>query len=131
MPIEWNDNLKTGIAIIDDQHQELLVMLNRLGRFRCGKESFFEALKDLQNYANEHFKTEEDYMAQAKYPKYEEHKSSHHKLIEDLDLYNTKLNQTNDFNSLGQELYDFVADWIINHYSNEDVELVKYIKQNT
>lgn len=130
MPIEWNDNLKTGISFIDEQHQELLVMLNRLGRFRCGKESFFEAFQDLQDYASTHFKTEEDYMKQIKYPKYEEHKSSHNKLMEDVRAFHDKLNETKDFDSLGQELYDFVANWIIKHYSNEDVELIKYLKQD-
>lgn len=128
MPIEWDDNLKSGISAIDEQHQELLVMLNRLGRFRCGRDSFFEALQDLQDYANTHFKTEEDYMIQTKYPKYEEHKSCHYNLIENLNTFQAKLNQTNDCDSLGQELYDFIADWIINHYSNEDIELIKYLK---
>lgn len=130
MHIEWNDNLKSGILAIDEQHQELLVMLNRLGRFRCGRDCFCDALRELQDYVNTHFVTEEEYMIQTKYPKYEEHRACHNKLIEDLKVFNTKLNQTKDFDSLGQELYDFVADWIINHYSNEDVELVKYIKQD-
>lgn len=130
MPIEWDDNLKTGIPIIDEQHQELLVMLNRLGRLRCGREYFFEALEELQAYVDTHFKTEEDYMMSIKYSEYDEHKSCHDKFIEDFKTILKKMNEIENFNNeLGAELFDFVGEWIINHYSNEDVKLADYIKK--
>lgn len=131
MPIDWNDKLKTGIPIIDEQHQELLVMLNRLGRFRCGKDSFTDALKELQNYTDTHFKTEEDYMISIKYPEYVEHKESHDKFVEDLKTTYKKIDNCENTCDLGDELFRFVEDWIISHYSNEDVELVKYAKNHS
>lgn len=128
MPIEWNDSLKTGIPIIDEQHQELIVMMNRIGRFKCGKESLFEALIELEEYANVHFKTEEDFMISMKYPEYQEHKSCHDKFAEDLKKFQERINTTKNLDELGCELHDFAIDWLINHYSTEDIKLIKYIK---
>lgn len=129
MPIEWDDNLKTGIALIDNQHQELLVMLNRLERFRCGKESFLDAFEELQSYVDVHFKTEEEYMIHIKYSEYAEHKSCHDKFVEDLKIIRNRMEDVENISDLGDELFRFVGDWITNHYSNEDVKLVRYIKR--
>lgn len=131
MPIEWNENLKTGIPVIDEQHQELIVMLNRLGRFRCGEESFYEALKELKDYVDNHFKIEEDYMDNIKYPEYTQHKSCHDKFVEELKTIFEKTDNATNIDELGQELFDYTENWIINHYSEEDVKLTDYIKKNS
>lgn len=128
MPIEWNDNLKTGIQIIDEQHQELIVMLNRFGRFRCGKECFNEAFKELEDFANIHFKTEEDIMISLNYPKYEEHKNCHDEFIKKINEFKEKIKLHKHTHELGEEIIEFGGSWITHHYSNEDVELVKYLK---
>lgn len=131
MPIEWNDNLKSGIQIIDEQHQELIVMLNRFGRFRCGKELFDEAFTELEDFANTHFKTEEDLMVTLNYPKYEEHKACHGEFIETLKEFKEKIKNHENTVGLGEEIIELGGNWITHHYSNEDVELVKHLKDNT
>lgn len=128
MPIEWNDNLKTGIPIIDEQHQELIVMLNRFGRFRCGKECFDEAFAELEDFANIHFKTEEDLMVTLNYPKYEEHKTYHDEFIKTVKKFKEKIISNENIYELGEEVIKLGNDWITNHYTYDDVELVKYIK---
>jgi hemerythrin len=131
MPIEWNDDLKTGIPIIDEQHQELIVMLNRLGRLKCGKDCFLDALTELQEYVNTHFKTEEDYMVLINYHEYNEHKSCHDKFSEEINTIHKNIDKVQNIDALGIELHDLAADWIINHYSDEDVKLADYIKQHS
>jgi len=131
MPIEWNDNLKTGIPVIDSQHQELLVLMNRLGRLRCGRENFLEAIVELQEYGNIHFKTEEEYMLRLKYPDCEEHKACHEEFIQELNSIPSKMNTAEDICDLGDEVFHFAQDWLLQHYSNEDVLLVDYIKKHS
>lgn len=131
MPIEWDDNLRTGIKIIDDQHRELLVMLNRLSRFRCGKESFFEALEELYEFVDIHFKTEESYMVKLNYPEYVEHKATHDELIEKLNVIQEKIDNSQNVCDIGDEIFHVVEDWILAHYTNEDIKLAGYIKKNT
>ena len=131
MPIEWNDNLKTGINIIDEQHQELIVMLNRFGRFRCGRECFDEAFAELKDYVNIHFKTEEDYMISLNYPEYETHKACHDEFIDIIAGFQKKTEQVENGHGLGEEIIEKAGNWLINHYTKEDVELAKYIKKVT
>lgn len=128
MPIEWNDNLKTGIQILDEQHQELIVMLNRFGRFKCGKERFDEAFAELEEYANIHFKTESDLMVSINYPEYEKHKTCHAEFISVIKHFQERVLTCQDLHLLGEEIIDVVGDWMENHYSTIDVELSKYIK---
>lgn len=129
MPIDWGDNLKTGIQIIDEQHQELIVMLNRLGRFRYGKECFNEAFEDLENYVDIHFKEEEGLMVSLNYSKYQEHKTCHDKFVTDLLNFKDKIEKSKNTDELGEEIMHFVGNWIKEHYSNEDIELVNFIKK--
>lgn len=129
MPIAWNDNLKTGIPILDEQHQELIVMLNRLGRFKCGKECFKEAFAELKEYADVHFKTERDLMVSINYPEYEEHKACHAEFVCMIKHFQKRAKTCQDFHSLGEEIIDVVGDWMQNHYLKIDVELAKYIKK--
>lgn len=130
MFIEWSDKLKTGLPVIDAQHQDLIVMLNRLGRLRCGQESFLETFNELEDYSNIHFKTEEDLMTKTNYPKYQEHKSCHEKLKQMIKDIKIEINK-NNIDDFGEKLHDFAQDWIISHYSTEDVELVEYIKSHS
>lgn len=129
MPIEWNDDLRTGIPVIDQQHQELLVMLNRLGRFRCGTEDLLETFTELENYVNNHFQSEEDYMIEIKYPDFSEHKACHDKFVEDINAIKKKMDKDKNICDVGDELFDFVGGWIMHHYSDEDIKLVDYIKK--
>lgn len=130
MPIEWNDSLKTGINIIDEQHQELVVMLNRLGRFKCGVEYFNEALAELEDYVNIHFKTEKHYMKSLNYPHYKEHKAAHDGFVNVFLGFKSKIKMTDDCNELGEEIIEVTGNWLMNHYTKEDVELAAYIKQS-
>jgi hemerythrin-like metal-binding protein len=129
MPIEWNDDLKTGVHILDEQHQELVVMLTRLGRFKCGERSYQDALNELQDYVDNHFKAEEDYMCRLKYPEYDDHKSCHDKFVEAFKRIQNKMNCADNICDVGEELFDFVQDWLLFHYANEDVRLADYVKK--
>lgn len=131
MPIEWNDSIKTGVKMIDDEHQDLIVMLNRLGRLKCGKEAFFEALGELEDYVNVHFKTEEEHMLKIKYPEYVPHKACHDKFIEGIKKFRIKAEHEKIIDGLGEKLFDFAGDWIIKHYSDEDIKLADFIKKNS
>lgn len=128
MPVEWNDNLVTGIPIIDSQHKHLVAMLTRLGRLRCGKESFQEAFDELKNYAAMHFKTEQDYMLANSYPSYPEHKISHDKFLEKFKEFEDKINIEKNLIKLGSEIYDYAINWMVEHYSKIDTAFAEYIR---
>jgi len=83
----WNDNFKTGIADIDEQHHRLVDLVNLLAS-HLTHMSDIPALNtiftELSEYAVYHFRTEEDIWSQY-FPGDEletEHKQSHQSFIE-------------------------------------------------
>lgn len=83
MPIEWNEDLTTGIAAIDKQHKELFFRINSLmeavggGK---GKEEAIRMIGFMPRYMDEHFRAEEEVMARFAYPDFEEHRAEHKRL---------------------------------------------------
>lgn len=126
--IQWSDNLKTGIAVIDEQHQQLFDMISNLDRFITSKDTFLVAIIALQTYVSTHFKTEEDYMKCVNYPDYENHKARHDKFVEDYKVLLKKRNTVNGFLDLGPEFVSFLENWVTEHYANEDVRMASFIK---
>ncbi|EQD42935.1 hemerythrin-like metal-binding protein, partial [mine drainage metagenome] len=58
----WNDNFKTGLTAIDDQHRVLVSLLNTLAShvaFRSEALSLEEVFDALTDYTIYHFKSEE------------------------------------------------------------------------
>lgn len=58
----WNANFDTGIAVIDEQHQKLVDLLNQLARdfaFGADEPELNRIFDELADYAVYHFKTEE------------------------------------------------------------------------
>lgn len=131
MALEWNDNLKTGISVIDEQHQELFKMINKLERFIQDKANFLEALIDLQTYSSVHFKTEEDYMNYTNYPDLEHHKKEHELFVKTYMDILKKINEVEKMTDLGQELIYYIETWIEKHYTNEDVKMAIHFKKNS
>lgn len=130
MTIEWNDNLKTGILIIDQQHQSLFEIINKLNRFKESKKGFYELLLELQNYASTHFKTEEEYMHYMNYPDLNHHKECHEKFVQDFRTLLKKISTVDNITELGPEFINFVENWIKQHYTEEDVKMASFINTN-
>lgn len=128
MTIIFGDDLKTGISVIDEQHQELFKIVNELDRFVNSKESFLEALIDLQTYVSFHFDTEEDYMKITNYPGYISHKTCHDDFVVDYKAILKKITDVENLVTLGPELIAFVENWVKEHYTSEDVKLANHLK---
>lgn len=130
MTITWTDDLKTGISIIDEQHQEIFKTANKLEKAKENKSTFYEVLIELQTYISLHFSTEEKYMEYTDYYDFAKHKACHDKFVEDYKNILKKVYQR-DVMDVGPELIAFVENWITEHYSNEDVKMAAYLNNNS
>lgn len=130
MAIVWNDNLKTGISTIDEQHQLLFKTINELEELKYTQDGFYKVLLNLQDYVSVHFCTEEKYMRCLCYPEYENHKTCHEKFVADCQEILKKDKPFDKFSNIEQELINFVENWIIAHYTNEDVKMAEFVKSN-
>ncbi len=78
--IEWDDKYSVGISIIDDEHKQLIGIINKAIAARQhsnNSEEIIEILNEMNKYALTHFADEEAYMVQFDYPDYEQHRKEH------------------------------------------------------
>ena len=76
----WLPAYTVGIATIDEQHRQLVALINQLHNAllkRQSKEVMGEIIARLQEYTEVHFAYEEALLAQYDYPGYHSHKRVH------------------------------------------------------
>ena len=123
--IQWQDQFKIGVEIIDQAHQKLFSIVQKMmdlyvkrheDRFAC-----VEGIKYFKAYALKHFAEEEAYMREIGYPGYLAHKRIHDRMrrevIPDLErsLYAT------DFSTEAvQRFIGVCTGWLTGHIIIED-----------
>lgn len=82
---QWSDALSVGNALIDQDHKELVTLVNELHQaVQEGKssETLGHILQALFTYTQEHFQREELLMEHIKYADMDAHLDQHQKLID-------------------------------------------------
>jgi len=130
--LKWNDRLKTGIELIDRQHQELLM---RMGRFyeACEQGAGMGELEELLDFVSEyvqiHFRDEENLMLQYEYPGYPAQLAHHRKATQCIrqmkDIAGGQQAETLDLLKIAGRT---IQEWLINHIFTMDMAMAKYIK---
>lgn len=122
---EWRTEYALGIDEIDEQHQRLIEIANRVyavlhDQWRLDKfNQILEVLDELKNYTVYHFTFEEAYMEKIGYKKRFSHAMEHNAFVEKLktaDLREIDDEQEKYLN----DLLDFIAGWIVNHIMTTD-----------
>ena len=123
----WNSSLATGVKIIDQQHKQLVDMINKLYtamKNGQGKSVVQKLLDDLAAYTVRHFETEEKYFEQFGYPETAAHKKIH------ADLKATVVDFVDKFKSgkadVSMELMNFLRDWLAGHIQKTDMRYARF-----
>lgn len=128
--IEWSPDLSVGIAKLDQQHVELIGILQRLEESICtGKDAdaIEDTITNLFNYAKVHFAAEEELLRQHKYPEEKLHELEHSKFIAKAFEFRENFNAKKP--GLNLELANFLSGWILSHIQITDRRYTKYLKQ--
>ena len=118
---KWSPDYSVNIKTIDDQHQELVNILNRLFvavSKREGGKAIAGILDALVSYTQKHFALEERLMQQAKYADFELHKVEHKKLIDQLDQLSKKFMV--EEKPIYFEMLSFLKTWLKEHIQGCD-----------
>jgi hemerythrin len=113
---KWSQEYSVNIPTIDEQHQELVNMLNRLFiavSKREGNKVIAGILDSLMDYTQTHFTLEERLMKEANYQDFEHHKLEHKKLIEQLEHLSKKY--MIEDKPIYFEMLDFLRNWLKQH----------------
>lgn len=117
-----------GIGEIDSQHQKMIGIINKLynamQQISTEKEALRSILKELENYADYHFSTEEKYFEQFNYEDRTGHVKSHDAYKDTVAHFINKYNN-DEIEVLSFDLMDFLGSWWTGHILGEDRGYVK------
>ena len=128
--MRWDSSLQLGITQIDDQHKQLVGMINDLHRAMKQRQTLAVSagiLERLISYTVMHFAVEEKLFQKYGYPEYDQHKKIHEKLVVQVKEFKTKVEQGDA--TISMELMDFLKDWLANHIKGTDKKYVPFLKQ--
>lgn len=128
--LTWTEQLATGSPGLDEEHRQLIDLINAVGRLHQRQASVEElrgALSDLRGYTVYHFRTEAQLMQ--RYPIKEAnrraHLAAHRGFVERLDEFDA-LVETNPATVI-ECLMAFMVKWLVHHVSGVDVRLAREI----
>lgn len=131
--LAWRPEFEVGVAVIDEQHRELLRQMNALSmKVRHGDTNGAkEILGFLGRYAEEHFQTEEALMARTGYPLAAEHHQEHVRFVERFaELAREVERGAHEPLSLLFRIQLGMIDWVITHTTGTDQHLGDYLKEH-
>ena len=121
--ITWSDNYSVGVPVLDEDHKQLIAIINRVvDDIDNGRLSVW-ALSELEDYAREHFVREEAMLAAVHYEGLDEHKREHRQFVEWLQsVEHTEQLATDGYTHVGEIVSDYLKDWLINHILATDMD---------
>lgn len=127
---KWSSDYSVNIPTIDEQHQELVNILNRLFVAVSRREgsrvigSIFDAL---MSYTQTHFTLEERLMREANYKDIDSHMLVHKQLIEELEQLSRKYML--EEKPIYFELLSFLRAWLKEHIQGCDTKYSAALQQ--
>ena len=123
--IEWRKEFEAGVAEVDHEHRELVTLINELDAAvdaDASRERVAEFLGEVFARISAHFALEETVMLKHRYDQYEEHKSDHEALLDQLrDIMDD--HEAGAFVDYRPALKQSVRDWFVNHFKSKDARL--------
>ena len=120
----WKEAFNTNIPVLDRQHRKIFAVLNRLYdavQTPVDKKYVLQSLREMNEYSNLHFTTEERLMSQYGYPELETQKEQHKYYREQMVVQLTRAfyeeKEAVCLNGL-----QFLRDWFLDHILQEDLK---------
>jgi hemerythrin-like metal-binding protein len=121
--IEWQDTYSVGVDKLDDDHKRLINIIKRIDEAEKSGKSVQWALEELKNYAECHFRAEEECMNAADYPGIDEQKQEHRAFVEWLASVERTYNLSPDAHfHLAETVNDYLSDWLRHHILVVDMQ---------
>lgn len=126
--LDWRPEFSTGIKSVDYEHQQLIDLINNT--LSCiqahdSADTIQASLSEIYVHISSHFALEEKIMQQRKYDRYQQHKTDHEILLDDIrDIMDYHADH-GEFDE--QYLASRLSDWFAKHFRTEDARLHRMI----
>lgn len=122
--LEWKTEYSVGIASMDDEHREMIDLINdvyeKLGSMPDA-DKIESCLEEIFNTISLHFALEERIMRDSGYSEYEDHKDDHEELLDQIrDLMDGFATEPDEGSRL---LKLHLSDWFGKHFASFDARL--------
>ena len=136
--IEWQNTWSLGIDEIDQHHQQLAVIFNKIVEIFLNKNTdqidseqrshlMHEMLMLFNEKVREHFHSEEELMHNVNYPGRTEHAREHLMLLAELKHYIKDIEE--ELDNLNMSSLNSLKAWFISHITLSDRKLANYLHQ--
>ncbi len=129
--IVWSDDFLVGIPVVDSQHKKLVSHVGDLCDILSDTEDQYvskreQILKEIVEYTEYHFKTEEELFVEYNYPEAEIHKAQHRTFVSEVSrqVQNLLLADIKH----GEVFYGFLVTWLLSHIAKADKAFANNIR---
>jgi len=129
--VNWKKSFSTDIVSLDNDHQELIDLINKLtDNFIEDPDSIdlCDALDHIGIETLKHFDHEETVMRNINYPRYAIHREKHKWLIADLSKRKLELSINPQAASF-EEILQYLKYWLLRHLISEDTHIQRYLNK--
>jgi hemerythrin-like metal-binding protein len=121
--LEWDPSYSVGVAALDEDHKRLISVINRVTEAESRGEPVQWVLQELDEYAQGHFRREEERLEEVNFPGLEAHRAEHASFVEWLSSLKTtySLDPEAHFH-LAKTVEDFLRSWLQNHILTVDMQ---------
>jgi hemerythrin-like metal-binding protein len=126
--LEWQNDYSVGVKELDEQHQNLLSIINTLLKEQqdeLNADKLSSAISTLIHYAYVHFATEERYLLQAHFPDLKQHILEHVSFI--MKTLELSLKVKEDTKEQRIELLRYLKAWYSLHVLGIDRQYLPYL----
>lgn len=127
--LHWSPNLSVGIDFMDNDHKQLMVLINDLHAAIGSKSAAEVVTKKMDkviDFTQRHFTREEKEMEKNDYHEFEHHKRLHEALIE--EIVELRQDYVAGDMEIGSETTDFLENWLISHILESDKHLGGFLE---
>ena len=128
--VQWSKKFSVGVRELDQQHQQLIKLLNILiskqGTTNTHSETVSDTLMAMTRYAQTHFKTEERLMEAYGYPGLEDQKMQHRDFRKKTVGFSTAT--TFGIDQVPEDLLTYINNWLVHHILEDDMAYKAFFK---
>jgi hemerythrin len=127
--LEWKDEYATGIDDVDEEHKDLIDVINRLHELLLTDDAkltvpaFFDRLI---KGVSAHFALEERIMGESEYPELAAHREDHERLLDEIRDLVEAFGQAEEIDSV--DLAMRLEPWFTHHFATHDLRLHSTLK---
>jgi len=119
--LTWKDEYSVGVPSIDQQHSQLVSILNELHQAMMNghaREVTGSLLKKLIEYTKTHFAAEERMLTSTRYPDFDAHHKAHVDLVTQVGDFAARY-EAGEM-AVNLHLLNFLRDWLTGHILGAD-----------